>query len=126
MFEDPDGRARQTSSQHQGRMIQFITQNETTLQNHKKNFHTFQRLISNCKIQILLFMIVLAQHARILQATVILLSNSLKTKLVLSAQERCFASCQVRQIIKHSVPLLKQYTNYDHHKYEGMQISASC
>lgn len=31
MFEDPDGRARQTRAQHQGGVIQLITQNETTL-----------------------------------------------------------------------------------------------
>lgn len=85
MFEDPDCRARQTSTEHQGRVIQLITQNEATLQHHKNSFHTFLRLISNHKSQIL-FTVVLAQHARISQATVILLSNTFKIKLVLSVQ----------------------------------------
>lgn len=79
MFEDADGRARQTSTQHQGRVIQLITQNETTLQNHKKKkrFHTFLRLISSYKSQMLLSTVELGV---ISQATVLVLSNSLKTK----------------------------------------------
>lgn len=36
MFEDPDGRARQTGAQHQRRVVQLITQNETTLKQKKK------------------------------------------------------------------------------------------
>lgn len=31
MFEDPDGGAGQASTQHQRRVIQLVTQNETTL-----------------------------------------------------------------------------------------------
>lgn len=49
MFEDPDGRARQTRAQHQGGVIQLITQNETTLREFKKNtkFHIFLGFISH-------------------------------------------------------------------------------
>ena len=38
MFEDADGRARQTGAQHQGRVIQLVTQNETTLQTPERIF----------------------------------------------------------------------------------------
>lgn len=41
MFEDPDGRARETRAQHQGGVIQLITQNETTLREFKKTQHSF-------------------------------------------------------------------------------------
>lgn len=53
MFEDPDGRARETRAQHQGGVIQLITQNETTLRelkNKKKKttrFHIFLGFISH-------------------------------------------------------------------------------
>lgn len=50
MFEDPDGRARETRAQHQGGVIQLITQNETTLREFKKNttkFHIFLGFISH-------------------------------------------------------------------------------
>lgn len=41
MFEDPDGGAGQTGTQHQGRVVQLITQNETTLQKPQKEFSNF-------------------------------------------------------------------------------------
>lgn len=36
MFEDPDRRAWQTGAQHQRRVVQLITQNETTLEKEQK------------------------------------------------------------------------------------------
>lgn len=45
MFEDPDHRARQTSAQDEGRVIQLVTQDETTLEGNGNKTMQFLDLL---------------------------------------------------------------------------------